>query len=129
MTIADRILKTLIANGVNPITAQFVTAQAAHETGNFTSVLFLANNNCFGMKPPKTYVVAIGESLGYAKYKSIEDSAKAMAIYLQAHGLAGGLQTIVSYVNRLHSAGYFEDSLENYLSGVTHWYNVYFNSK
>lgn len=125
-TIKDRIVNTLVENGVNPITATFVFAQAAHETGNFTSPLFFSNNNCFGMKPPKTYVVAIGEQFGYANYKSIEDSAKAMAIYLQAHNLAGGLSTLDQYVNNLHNQNYFEADLQEYVNGVRHFYNMYY---
>ena len=128
MTIKDRIIGSLTDNGINPITAQFVFAQAAHETGNFTSVVYLANNNCFGMRPPTTYIVAIGEQLGYAKYASIEDSAKAMAIYLQAVGLSGGLQTIDQYVNGLHNKNYFEAPIDEYMNGVKHWYFEYFES-
>jgi hypothetical protein len=126
MTIKDRIVNTLTDNGVNPITATFVFAQAAHETGNFTSPLFFSNNNCFGMKPPQKYIVAIGERFGYANYKSIEDSAKAMAIYLQAHNLSGGLSTIDQYVTNLHNQNYFEADLQEYMNGVKHFYNLYF---
>jgi hypothetical protein len=127
-TIQSRIINALIEGGVNPLLAPIVFSQACHETGNFTSPLYFSNNNCFGMKPPTTYVVAIGEQFGYANYKSIEDSAKAMAIWLQAHNLAGGLQTITDYVTNIHDEGYFEDSLENYLAGVTHFYNMYYSN-
>lgn len=126
MTIKDRIINTLVDNGVNPITATFVFAQAAHETGNFTSPLFFSNNNCFGMKPPQIYVVAAGERFGYALYNSIEDSAKAMAIYLEAHGLAYGLQTIDQYVTGLYNQAYFEADYQDYLAGVKHFYNMYY---
>ena len=80
------------------------------------------------MKPPREYVVAIGERFGYALYNSIEDSAKAMAIYLQNHGLAGGLQTVDQYVNSLHTEKYFEADLQEYLSGVKHFYSMYYGS-
>jgi hypothetical protein len=125
-TIQSRIVNTLIENGVNPLLAPIVFAQAAHETGNFTSPLFFSNNNCFGMKPPKEYIVAINDQFGYANYNSIEDSAKAMAIYLQAHYLAGGLQTVAEYVTNLYNENYFEASLQEYLNGVTHFYNMYY---
>ena len=125
-SIQERIINSLIDNGVNPITATFVFAQAAHETGNFTSPLYFTNNNCFGMKPPTEYVVAVGEQFGYAKYASIEDSAKAMAIWLEAHGLSHGLQTIDQYVNGLADQGYFEAPLSEYMNGVKHFYNMYY---
>jgi uncharacterized FlgJ-related protein len=126
LSIQDRIVNTLIENGVHPITATFAFAQSAHETGNFTSPLFFSNNNCFGMKPPKNYVVAIGSRFGYANYASIEDSAKAMAIWLQNHWLSHGLQTIDLYVVGLHNENYFEAPVQEYLNGVTRYYNMYY---
>jgi hypothetical protein len=125
-TIQSRIISTLLGNGIDPITAQFVFCQAAHETGNFTSPLFFSNNNCFGMKPPTQYVIAIGEKFGYADYATIEDSVRAMVMYLQAHGLASGLQTIDQYVTALHNKGYFEAPLQEYLNGVKHFYTLYY---
>lgn len=126
-TIQDRIIGTLTENGINPITAQFAFAQSCHETGNFTSPLFFSNNNCFGMKPPTEYVIAIGEQFGYANYASIEDSAKAMAVYLQAHN-DNGLQTIDQYVTNLSDQNYFEADFQEYLNGVTHFYNMYYGN-
>jgi uncharacterized FlgJ-related protein len=125
-TIQAKIIDTLVNNGINPITASFVFCQAAHETGNFTSPLFFSNNNCFGMKPPREYVIAVGEKFGYADYNSIEDSAIAMSMWLQSHGLSGGLQTIDQYVNSLHDKSYFEASLQEYMSGVKHFYSMYY---
>lgn len=127
MTIQDRIVNTLLAEGIDPIEASFVFAQAAHETGNFTSPLFFSNNNCFGMKPPTTYTIAIGEKFGYANYNTIEDSAKAMSVWLKSHGLAYGLQTINQYVTSLYNKNYFEAPLQEYIAGVTHFYNLYYS--
>jgi uncharacterized FlgJ-related protein len=126
VTIQSRIIGVLLQNGIDPITAQFVFSQAAHETGNFTSPLFFSNNNCFGMKPPTTYVVAIGEKFGYADYNSIEDSAKSMSMWLKSHGLASGLQTVDQYVNSLANQNYFEAPVSEYLAGVKHFYNMYY---
>jgi uncharacterized FlgJ-related protein len=125
-TIQSRIISTLLANGIDPITAQFVFCQAAHETGNFTSPLFFSNNNCFGMKPPQTYTIAIGEQFGYANYSSIEDSVRAMVVYLKAHGLGSGLQTVDQYITALYNQNYFEASLQEYISGVKHFYSLYY---
>jgi hypothetical protein len=126
-TIQNRIVGALTDAGVSPLLAQIVFAQACHETGNFTSPLFFSNNNCFGMKPPTDYVIAIGEQFGYANYNSIEDSATAMAIWLQAHYIEG-IQTVTNYVNNLYNANYFEASLQDYLSGVTYFYNMYYGT-
>lgn len=128
MTIKDNILNALALAGMNPITAQFAFAQAAHETGNFTSPLFFTNNNCFGMKmPTKRNTTADREQLGYAHYKTYQDSASDFAIYYKYVALSEGLQTIDQFITGLYNKNYFEDTLENYLAGVKHFYNMYFN--
>lgn len=46
-----------------------VMAQAKLETGNFTSNIFIKNNNLFGMKLAKSRLtVATGERYGHARY-------------------------------------------------------------
>ena len=125
-TIQSKIIGSLISGGVNPALANIVFAQACHETGNFTSPVFLLNNNCFGMRPPQEYIIATGEQFGYAKYNSIEDSAQAMSVYLSAHGITGNIQTVDQYVNSLHDQAYFEADLQEYINGVTYFYNLYF---
>jgi len=48
-----------------------VLAQAKIETGNFTSKIFIENNNMFGMKlPERRRTTAIGEQHNHAKYTS-----------------------------------------------------------
>ena len=127
VTTQDKIINTLTANGLNPITAIFAFCQAAHETGNFTSPLFLANNNCFGMKMPVIRpTTADKESLGYAHYKSIEDSAKDFYLYYKYVNLPSGLQTLNQYVTGLYNKGYFEAPLQEYINGVQHFYNLYY---
>jgi hypothetical protein len=128
MTIKDRIINALISAGLSPVTAAYAFAQAAHETGNFTSVLYLTNNNCFGMKMPKLRsTTADKEQLGYAHYKTIEDSAKDYALWYKFVRLPGGLQTVDQFVNGLHSKAYFEAPLEEYVNGVKRWHKFYFN--
>lgn len=130
MTIKDRLMQSLTGGGLNIITAQFAFAQAAHETGNFVSPLYFSNNNCFGMKMPVVRpTTADKELFGYAHYKSIEDSAADFCLYYSFVGLGGGLQTIDQYVTGLHNKGYFEAPLDEYLNGVKHFYNLYFNAE
>lgn len=127
--VKERITAALISSGISPVTATFVFSQAAHETGNFTSFIFFANNNCFGMKQPKKRkTVSLGEKNGYASYQSIEDSAKDYALYYKAVQLSGGLQTIDQFVDSLHNKGYFEADIEEYRAGVKHFYNLYYGN-
>jgi len=130
MTIKERLMQVFENYGLNPITASFAFAQAAHETGNFTSPLFFSNNNCFGMRMPKIRrTTADREQFNYAHHKTIEESAQDFCLWYTFSNLPDGLQTIDQYVNGLHSKNYFEAPLTEYLNGVKHFYNLYFNGK
>ncbi len=59
-----------------------VLAQAKLETGNFTSTIFLENNNLFGMK--RSYYrpsTAVGMNRRHARYKHWKDSVLDFALY------------------------------------------------
>lgn len=128
LNMKDRILQALKNNGFNNITACFVFAQAAHETGNFTSPIFLLNNNLFGMKYYEGDNHQTGNRLGYAFYKDLEQSVEDYRHYWILSGYGDGLMTIDQFVNSLNSKGYFEAPLVLYSNGVKHFYNMYFGS-
>lgn len=118
----------LLEHGVSLQLARYITAQAAHETGNFTSKIFKENNNLFGMKKPavrKTY--AIGENKGHAVFKDITDCIKDFQIYLSNFKYLSNYSSIDNYVQELKRKRYFEADLQEYKNGVKHFYNLYFN--
>jgi uncharacterized FlgJ-related protein len=52
-------------------------AQAVHESGHFSSNVYLENNNLFGMKKPNVRkTTAVGENRGHATYKNWVDSVR-----------------------------------------------------
>lgn len=95
MDIDQSIYNTAIEEGFSPTSAKLIVAQARYESGHYTSDVFKANNNMFGMKyvgqplatkgtlaPPKELSKSCRES-GicvnsdyYAKYSSVNNSAK-----------------------------------------------------
>lgn len=61
---------------------EIVYRQAQLESGNFTSKVFMENNNMFGMKVPyKRPNTVIGENRGYAVYESWQMSIIDYALY------------------------------------------------
>lgn len=59
-----------------------VYRQAVLETGNFTSNLFITNNNLFGMKHPSVReTTSTGKKNGYACYDHWIDSVKDMVLF------------------------------------------------
>jgi uncharacterized FlgJ-related protein len=87
----DQILYDVaISEGFNPVAAKLIAAQARFESADYTSRVFLANNNTSGMKfvgqplatrgtpAPKNEQRCNGgcDSDYYAKFRSVEDSAR-----------------------------------------------------
>ncbi len=107
--------------------SNIITCQAAHETANFTSHIFKANNNLFGMRCPKIRIThAVGESQGYAIYAGYEDSILDLLDWLHFHRLVRPYSSIDEYVKAIHEKHYFEDKPENYIAGMKHFYKLYF---
>ncbi len=117
----------LINAGFDPDQAKLVTAQSAHETANFTSSIFKSNNNLFGMKHAGQRL-SLGEKNGYANYSDIQSSVKDYAIYYVGHGYLKRYLSIDIFVQALKNKRYFEAEIEEYLKGVRHFYNLYFNA-
>ena len=58
----------------NSYKSSYVTAQAMHETGNFTSPIFKENNNLFGIKKSREGKYQTGVNRGHATYKNVYQS-------------------------------------------------------
>lgn len=118
----------LLENGFSLLQSRYITAQSAHETGNFTSAIFIENNNLFGMKRPAVRkTLATGENKGHAVFKTIEDSIKDFQIYFYNFKYLSSYPSLATYVKSLKRNNYFEASETEYLMGCEHFYNLYFN--
>lgn len=116
--------------GLTDTLAKFAAAQAAHETGGYTSSIFLNNNNAFGMKYAGQ-VNATGEKNGYAYYPNINASVAdfcAWWIRKRSNPLSFPLivTSIESYVKFLKNNNYFEATEAAYLKGCKYYYNLLF---
>jgi Mannosyl-glycoprotein endo-beta-N-acetylglucosaminidase len=71
------------------VTALLPLAQAVHESANFTSHVFDANNNCMGMTAPQSRdSTALNRGgKGYAMYSSPADGIADIFYWLEAFGL------------------------------------------
>jgi hypothetical protein len=102
------IYDTAIKQGFTPIAAKLVVGQARFESANYTSGVFKANNNTSGMKyigqplatrgtlAPKSERSASCRNGGtcvnsdhYAKFASVEDSAKDVVVRLYSKTMGG----------------------------------------
>jgi uncharacterized FlgJ-related protein len=120
------VYRLLKAAGFQEKFAQWITAQAAHETANFTSPIYQSNNNAFGMKfmNQKT---ALGEKNGYAYYENIAGSVADYKRLYKSYGFVS-IGTVENFIKFLKSRQYFEANENDYLTAVKYFLNLYFPS-
>jgi len=122
-----KVFHLLQTSGFSAAMAKLLTAQAAHETGNFTSKIFKENNNLFGMKlPKKRKTTATGERYGHAVFKNIADSIQDYKIYNKVLNYLPEYTTVDTFVQTLVQKNYFEANPEEYKKGMNFFYNLYF---
>jgi uncharacterized FlgJ-related protein len=118
----------LIENGFSYRIAQYITAQSAFETGNFTSNIYLNNHKLFGMKLARVRnTTAIGEKFNHAVYENIIDSLKDFKIYFESFKYLQNYSSLTSYIQAIKKNSYFEADEESYFKGVNHYLKLYFN--
>lgn len=120
-----KVFDLLLNIGFNPMIAKYITAQAAHESANFTSYIFKNNNNCFGMKYAGQSLAT--EKNGYANYKSLEDCISDYKKYYQNRNF-NTFDSISTFIEELKRVNYFEAKTEEYKAGVTYFYKLYFSN-
>lgn len=130
MSKGNDLYSLLLKNGFNVNLAKWAMAQAAHETGNFTSNIFILNNNCYGMKYAGQST-ALGEKNGYAYYNNIEESAIDLIKWYTRRrnnilSLPLYISNITDYVKFLKNNRYFEADETEYLNGCKYFLNLYF---
>lgn len=126
---AREVFFLLLSRGFSVTQAMFCTAQAGHETGNFTSRIFKENNNCFGMKLAlirKT--TATGEKYGHATFSSLKSCIDDFFLYYNNFKYLKTYNSLEDYVAALKKRGYFEASESEYLNGCKYWVNEYFSN-
>jgi flagellum-specific peptidoglycan hydrolase FlgJ len=119
--------------GVPERLAVLMVKQAKHETADFSSRVFLEDNNAFGYKyySGSPYQTDKGrtstEGDPYAHYATIEDSTREIIDWLyrrKREGKFPDLATITTeeqYAQLLKASGYYGDPVAVYLEGLKRW--------
>lgn len=118
------------ASAISGLPAEWIYSQWVHETGNFTSELCIRYNNLGGItqETPNDIPQPDG-TLWYMQFATPEAYADYFGRYLRLYAENGifGAQTIEEYAAALKDGGYFGDSLDNYVAGMTAAYQEAFN--
>lgn len=110
--------QALVNAGLGEPGATFGTYASYHETGAFTSPLFIQHNNGSGIKYVRQKGAVKGAN-GYAWFNSIQDWAAAYRHELTKGSNPAGAKTVEDFARRLKANRYYEDSYDNYLHGIT----------
>lgn len=117
------VLLTLWNNGISIDLSYIILAQFKHETGGFTSNIFIEGNNMSGMKHPSVRkTLSLGTHRKHAKYASVEDCILDYVYYLEARKLPTHEVSVKKYLKLLKNKGYFEDDFNSYYKGVRNYY-------
>ena len=116
----------------NPIDYKILYSQWSHETNGFTSSLCVEYNNLGGVT--QTSVNDTPQPDGtcyYMQFESVEEYAEYFGRYLRLYEENGIYDafSIEEYAAALKDGGYFGDTLENYVAGMTAAYNDAFKSE
>jgi uncharacterized FlgJ-related protein len=125
-TTGIKVFEELKANGFTSIQAMFITAQAAHETANFTSNVFKNANNCFGFKYTG-HPLETGEYAGYGVYKTLEDCVTRYRDYYKKKKYPETFDSAEAFIKTLKNNNYYEAPYSEYIKGVNHFLTVYFS--
>lgn len=111
------------SRGLSDEQIKLLIYQSAHETNNWDSVVYFANNNFFGMRMPRVRkTLASRELNGYAFFDSLNDSFNDMLLYLNYVSINipndATFSGITEYANLLKEKDYYTDSFVNYSAGM-----------
>lgn len=117
------IYSTAIEEGLSPLLAEFMVAQAEHESAVYTSGVFQHCRNAYGYKyvGQELAEACTGSPEGdkYARYKSIQDSAREVARWIKRReDQFKDVKTPEDYALVLEKNGYFGDDLGIYQAAL-----------
>lgn len=128
-----RIKEIAVLDGMPDKLSDLIAAQAAHETGYFSSNAFKQNNNLFGYKyvPGAKWQSGAGrkstEGDPYAQYDSIDDSVHELTAWIVRRQKQGKfpadlstIDTPQEYAKLLKACGYYGAPESEYLNGLVH---------
>lgn len=116
--------RDVIAHSEYSSYADFVLAQAIHESDNFSSNVYKKNNNPFGMKVPskRPFLGRVGTKAPdgghYAAYDNDMIAFKDYLKWLRYTNFPIGLKTVEEFVAAMKKRGYFGASEESYLKAM-----------
>lgn len=116
------IIDTLKSKGVDEKTAKQWVTVAATETAGFTSPVFKASNNLFGLRVPGKPSLSAGEN--QTVYKTPKDSVDSLfSAVIRANKYPLSFSSIEQQANVMKQKGYYGGSPQVYAKNMNLWWN------
>lgn len=128
---ANEVIQTSLKDGMPIQLSKLIACQGAFESDNFTSRVFLADNNSFGYKYTAKSDHQDGPGLvstegdHYAHYKTFDDSIQEICSWIKRRQAEAKfpvdltkIQTGNDYAYLLKSCGYFGSKENDYAAGI-----------
>ena len=107
---------------------KYIVAQAQHETGNFTSTVYLQDHNLFGMKWTNggrgqiaTQGIQSPEGDHYAHYANDSESVIDLLKWMAYTNFPTTVTDVNQYGTELKNRGYFTAGLTSYVGALLNW--------
>lgn len=129
-TRAAAVKAALMRQGLTGVKLQHTMTQGAHESDGYNSKVFISDNNPTGIKyigKPLTQINAKRGTLSpegnhYAHFASLDDWARDyIRILSKAKSNPLAATDTADFAKRLKAAGYYTDTVENYVNGLKAW--------
>ena len=121
-----------IASEKSGLNVKFIYAQMAHESNNFTSELCVNYHNLSGLTQVEDNGLPQPDGqYFYMSFDTYEDYGNYFGSYLKYYyedGIAEAT-TIQEYAEALKRGCYYGDTVENYVNGMTYYYNDAFGNE
>jgi len=97
-----------------------ITAHAMHETGVFSSRVFIEDNNAFGMHyPEKRETTAIAQDeKGFSVYDTVSSSVDDLKLWFDFHNENMEFSRPASYAAKIREYEYYTDSYATYAASM-----------
>lgn len=116
---------------ISGLPAEWIYSQWVHETGNFSSDLCTQYNNLGGLTQTEENDTPQPDGANYyMQFATLEDYADYFGRYLKLYDEDGIYEAndIPAYAAALRHGGYFGDTVENYIAGMTAAYQEAFEA-
>lgn len=124
---ASLVNRLIVSNSEYSELLPYIIAQARHESANFSSAVYRANNNPFGMKVPSrrpflgTQGTKAGDGGFYARYENDTEAFRDLLKWMRFTRMPTTVNNAREFAEALKARKYYTDTVDNYTKAIERW--------